>query len=103
MFIAGYVLPRLPLEVKKLFKEWLQVHVPLKVAHVMVQVRDTRGGRDNDTRYGVRMRGEGAYADLIGRRFDLACRRYGLARSGPELRTDLFYRARTEGAQLSLW
>ncbi|HEY8554897.1 MAG TPA: PA0069 family radical SAM protein [Burkholderiales bacterium] len=75
---AGYVLLRLPLEVKDLFKEWLALHAPLAAEHVMTRVRDMRGGRENDSRFGTRMRGEGVYADLIGRRFRLACRRLGL-------------------------
>jgi DNA repair photolyase len=99
---AGYVLLRLPLEVKDLFKEWLQANAPLKADHVMGQVREARQGRENDARFGARMRGNGAYADLIGRRFDVARRRLGLASSGPALRTDLFCRPARSGDQLTL-
>jgi len=99
---AGYVLLRLPLEVRDLFKEWLQTHAPLKAAHVMSQVRGAREGRENDARFGTRMRGNGAYAELIGRRFDVARRRFGLASSGPALRTDLFRRPARSGDQLAL-
>lgn len=77
---AGYILLRLPREVKELFKEWLAVHEPLSAAHVMARLREARGGREYDARFGTRMRGEGEYADLVRARFDLACRRLGLDR-----------------------
>src|SRR5690606_7374512 len=77
---AGYVLLRLPYEVKDLFREWLQQYEPLKADHVMARVHAMRGGRDNDPRWGHRQRGEGEYAELLRRRFDLACVRYGLNR-----------------------
>ena len=75
---VGYVMLRLPYEVKTLFRAWLDAHYPQRAAHVMSLVQAMRGGRDNDPRFGTRMRGEGVYADLIGRRFRLACRRLGL-------------------------
>jgi DNA repair photolyase len=75
---AGYVLLRLPHEVKDLFKEWLVLHAPLAAAHVMARVRETRGGRDNDPNFGARMVGQGEYAGMIRHRFRLACRRLGL-------------------------
>ena len=75
---AGYVMLRLPHEVKDLFREWLETHEPLKAKHVMSLVQQMRGGKDNDPRFGARMRGEGEYAGLIARRFSLACRRLGL-------------------------
>lgn len=74
---AGYVMLRLPHEVKDLFKEWLAQHVPLKAAHVMSRVRDIRGGRENDSQFGSRMRGRGVYADLIHKRFESALKRLG--------------------------
>ena len=77
---AGYVLIRLPYEVKTLFREWLDAHLPERAEHVMSLIRATRNGRENDPRFGSRMRGEGAYAELIGRRFESACRRLGLLR-----------------------
>ncbi len=76
---AAYILLRLPLETSDLFREWLRVHAPLKADHVMSLVRSMRGGRDYDATWGRRMTGEGAYADLIARRFDLAKQRLGLA------------------------
>jgi len=75
---AGYVVVRLPYEIKDLFGEWLTEHFPDRAAHVMSLIRDMRGGRDNDPRFGTRMRGTGPYAQLLGNRFRLACRRLKL-------------------------
>ena len=75
---AGYIVMRLPHEVRPLFKEWLATHYPLRAEHVMSVVRDIRGGRDNDPRFGSRMTGSGNYAELLSTRFRLACRRFGL-------------------------
>jgi DNA repair photolyase len=77
---AGYVLMRLPWELKELFKDWLETHYPLKAAHVMSRVREMRGGKENDPRFGSRMRGEGLLADLLRRRFEIACERLRLNR-----------------------
>jgi len=77
---AGYTVLRLPYELKDLFREWLELHVPERAEHVMSLTRQMRGGRDNDPRFGSRMRGEGEFAELIRQRFALACRRYGIAR-----------------------
>ncbi len=87
---AGYTLLRLPYEIKDLFDAWLYAHAPLRKARVLSLVRQCRGGRLNDPTFGRRMRGQGPYAELIGRRFALARRRYGLDRRAPALRTDLF-------------
>jgi DNA repair photolyase len=76
---ASYILLRLPLEIRELFHEWLQQHYPLRAEHVISLIRQARGGKDYDTRFGHRMRGTGAFADLIARRFALACERHGLA------------------------
>ncbi|MBV8211532.1 MAG: PA0069 family radical SAM protein [Burkholderiaceae bacterium] len=75
---AGYVMLRLPLELRDLFTEWLQTHYPLRASHVMGLVRQMRGGRDNDSTFGQRMRGTGPIADLLERRFRIACKRLGL-------------------------
>ena len=75
---AGWTMLRLPLEVAPLFRDWLATHYPLRAAHVMSLVRQIRGGRDNESRFGVRMGGQGEFADLIRRRFVLACKRLGL-------------------------
>ena len=74
---AGYVLLRLPHEVAPLFRDWLQTHLPDRAAHVMSTVQQLRGGRDYDSRFGTRLRGEGVYADLLARRFALALKRLG--------------------------
>jgi DNA repair photolyase len=76
---AGYVILRLPHEVAPLFREWLQAHAPHSAARVMAQVRDMRGGRDNDPCFGTRMKGRGALAALIRQRFHVAARRLGLS------------------------
>ena len=100
---AGYVLVRLPYEVKTLFREWLDGHMPDRAAHVMSLIGAMRGGRDNDPRFGTRMRGVGPYADLIARRFETACRRLGLSRKrGNSLATAHFRRFPAAGGQLNL-
>jgi DNA repair photolyase len=99
---AGYVLLRLPHELKDLFREWLEREFPDRAKHVMNLVRDTRGGRDNDPEFGARMSGRGPYAWQIGRRFELACKRLGLNRQKQKLRADLFTRPVQPGEQLSL-
>jgi DNA repair photolyase len=87
---AGYVLLRLPLEVRDLFAEWLQAHFPEKLQHVMSLMRSTRGGKLYDPRFGIRMTGSGPYAWMLGRRFEAAAKRLGLTRSRVPLRCDLF-------------
>jgi DNA repair photolyase len=74
---AGYVLLRLPHEVGPLFEGWLAEHFPERAAHVMSLIRQSRGGANYDSRFGARMRGEGAFADLLAQRFRLACKRLG--------------------------
>ncbi len=90
---ANYILLRLPLEVKDLFEEWLNVHYPLRAERVMNAIRASRGGKAYDAAWGRRMRGDGVFADLIARRFQGAARKHGLLREQRgqnELRTDLF-------------
>jgi DNA repair photolyase len=99
---AGYVLLRLPLEVKDLVQDWLLQHHPDKLRHVMSLVRQTRGGRDYDPSWGQRQVGSGPYAWMIGRRFELAAERLGFNRTRTKLRTDLFRPARGGPEQLSL-
>lgn len=74
---ASYILVRLPLEVAPLFRQWLDDHAPLKAQHVMSLIQKMRGGRDYDARFGQRFTGEGAYAHLLARRFQVAARRLG--------------------------
>ncbi|MEZ5560836.1 MAG: PA0069 family radical SAM protein [Pseudomonadales bacterium] len=89
---AGYILLRLPLEVRDLFVQWLNDHYPLKAERIMAAIRASRGGRDYDATWGSRMRGEGPVAQLIERRFAAALKRNGLdvPDRGTTLRTDLF-------------
>jgi len=75
---AGYVLLRLPYEVKDLFREWLAAHLPDSADHVMSLIRQMRGGKDYDSSFGTRMRGTGPLAELLRSRFQIACRRLGL-------------------------
>jgi DNA repair photolyase len=94
---AGYVLMRLPYELKELFKDWLTHHYPLKAAHVMSRVRQMRDGRENDPEFGSRMRGSGELADLLRMRFDKACKRLGLNEQRPALDVTQFKRPRLDG------
>ena len=76
--MAGWILLRLPNEVRPLFREWLSAHYPQRADHVISIIRQSRGGRENDPNFGSRMTGSGNFVELIGKRFDLACKRYGL-------------------------
>ncbi len=98
---ADYVLLRLPMEVAGLFRDWLASHYPGQAARVMARVQDTRGGQDDDPRFGRRMVGAGLYAELLAKRFRVAATRLGF-RVLPPLRTDLFRRPE-RGGQLSLF
>ena len=84
---AGYTVLRLPWELKQLFREWLALHAPERAAHVMSLVQQMNGGRDYDSDFSTRMRGQGVFAELLRRRFELACRRHGFGRAR-ELRLD---------------
>ena len=100
---ASMILLRLPGEVRDIFREWLLKTYPDKVKHVMNLVRDYRGGRDNDPRFGSRFTGEGPYAVLMQQRFEKAAARLGLEEDAMPLRTDLFAHPQKETAQLSLF
>jgi DNA repair photolyase len=100
---AGYVLLRLPYEIKDLFKEWLHEHYPERAEHVMSLIRAMRDGRENDPRFGSRMKGTGPYAQLLKNRFRLACRRLNLnASSRDPLNTTLFCPPAPPGSQMRL-
>jgi DNA repair photolyase len=88
---AGYVLLRLPLEVRDLFVEWLRANYPDREKHVMKLIRDMRGGKDYDSTFGQRMTGSGPYAWMIGRRFENACARLGLNTHRRPLTTEHFH------------
>lgn len=88
---ASYTVVRLPHEVKDLFREWLAAHLPERQHHVMSLIQQMRGGADNDPRFGTRMRGEGVFAEILKRRFDVAVKRLGyLPRGTLALDTSLF-------------
>ncbi len=99
---AGYVLLRLPLEIGDLFTEWLKANCPDRASRVLSLMRSARGGKLYDAKWGERMRGDGPYAWMIGRRFELAAKRLGLNESSVELRTDLFTPPAVAGQQLTL-
>ena len=101
---AHYTMLRLPYEVKTLFRAWLEDHVPLRASHVMARIHDLRGGRDNDPRFGIRHRGQGVFADLFARRFEVACRRLGLNQGPPTpLDTSAFVPPQPDARQRSLF
>lgn len=100
---AGYVILRLPLEIRDLFVEWLEAHYPLRAEHVMSIVRQMRGGRDYDSHFGTRMRGAGLFAELIARRFALATRRLGLNERRYAFDTTRFAVPRADGPQRELF
>ena len=97
---AFYLPVRLPHEVAPLFRAWLEQHFPDRAAKVMATINSLRGGRDNDPNFFSRMRGQGAWADLLKTRFEKAIRRYGLPQSKFPLRRDLFLPP--AGAQMRL-
>jgi DNA repair photolyase len=82
---AFSIVLRLPWEVNPLFQHWLDQHVPERAARIMARVREMRGGKDNDSRFGTRMTGQGAWAQLLRQRFDKACTRLGYQRERVEL------------------
>ncbi len=100
---ASWVMLRLPFEVAGLFRRWLEVHAPGRRDKVMARIREMHGGRDYSAEWGHRMRGEGVFAELIARRFDIAARRLGLAEGLPPLRRDLFAVPLGTAAQPSLF
>lgn len=100
---AGYVMLRLPLEVRDIFRQWLLTNYPDRYRHVMSLVKSMRDGKDYDAAWGQRMRGNGPYAWMIGRRFEKACSRLGIGKKGSKLRTDLFEAPAQKNAQLSLF
>jgi DNA repair photolyase len=89
---AGFVMLRLPYAVAIIFEQWLAQHFPERKERVLGRIREMRGGRLNDSRFGKRMRGEGPLADAIKKVFALACRRAGIVGRGPELSPDAFRR-----------
>jgi DNA repair photolyase len=99
---AGYVLLRLPLEIKALFREWLAEEFPGRAERVISLLQSMHGGRDYTPEFGLRQRGKGPYATQIAMRFRLAKNRLGLAGERRDLRTDLFEKPGDRGKQLKL-
>jgi DNA repair photolyase len=99
---AGYVLLRLPHELKQVWREWLQLHYPERAAHVMSLVRQMHGGKDYDSTFGKRMRGAGPFADLLAARFARAYRQLGFGRL-PPLETGRFLAPRPPSPQGALF
>jgi DNA repair photolyase len=100
---AGYVLLRLPLEVRDLFREWLMTNFPDRYQHVFKLIRETRGGKDYDSSWGRRMTGGGPIAWMIGRRFELACEKLGFNRSHTSLTTEYFQPPQRASEQFALF
>jgi len=101
---AGYTLLRLPLELKALFKEWLEENFPGKAAHVLSLVAQSHGGRLYDSTWSKRMTGAGPYAEMLRLRFDRACRKLGFnQRTTQSLDTTLFRPPPQKGDQLALF
>src|SRR6185437_3513096 len=102
--VAGYTTLRLPHELKQLFREWLTAHVPQRAEHVMSLVQQMNGGRDYDSDFRTRMHGQGVFAQLLARRFEVACAKYGyLRRGGVQLDTSRFIPARAPSPQAELF
>ena len=100
---AGYVLLRLPLEVRDLFREWLMANFPDRYRHVFKLIRDMRGGKDYNSSFGARMTGKGPVAWMIGRRFEVACERLGFNATSVKTTTAHFRRPQAASEQLSLF
>ena len=100
---AGYVLLRLPLELRDLFREWLIEHFPDRHRHVFKLIHDMRGGKDYDSTFGKRMTGTGPIAWMIGRRFEVACERLGFNTTSVRTTTEHFRPPRPTTAQLDLF
>ncbi len=100
--MAGYTLLRLPYELKDLFKDWLSTHYPLKAEHVMSRLREMRSGRENDSEYGSRFRGNGLFSDLLSKRFHMVCERLDF--NGEEMTLDTSrFKAPARHGQLALF
>ncbi len=104
---AGYVLLRLPLELRQMFEEWLHTHFPDRAKHVLSLIRQTRSGNLNDPRFHSRFIGQGAYADLLSRRFTRAARQFGFGEARTQLDCERFAvppgAKQPESSQMSLF
>jgi len=100
---AGYVLLRLPLEVRDLFREWLMTNFPDRYRHVFKLIRDMRGGKDYDSTFGQRQTGTGPIAWMIGRRFEVACEKLGFNAAKHKITVEHFRPPRPGAKQLDLF
>ncbi len=100
---AGYIMLRLPLELRDLFSEWLLEHYPSKFHHVLSLMRSVREGKVYDATFGKRLTGTGPYAWMIGRRFETAAAKTGFSKTKVKLRRDLFLAPARFGEQLRLF
>ncbi|MHA1573533.1 MAG: PA0069 family radical SAM protein [Alphaproteobacteria bacterium] len=100
---AGYVLLRLPLELKEIFREWLATEFPDRAQRVLSLLQSMHGGKDYVADFGLRQRGRGPYADQIAKRFRLALKRLGLNIDRQDLRCDLFQGPVLAGQQMQLF
>lgn len=100
---ASWIMLRLPREVSALVQEWLHSNFPDRADRIMSRLREMHGGKDYDARWGRRMRGEGAYAEMIAKRFEVAMKRLGLRETAAPMLCDLFVPPRPPSAQLDLF
>ncbi len=100
---AGYVMLRLPIELKDLFREWLECEYPDRASRVIGLVQSLHNGQDYRAEFGIRQKGSGPYAEQVAKRFQLATRRLGINQTRTNLRTDLFQKPLRKGAQLPLF
>ena len=101
---AGYTVLRLPYELKALFREWLALHAPQRAEHVMSLVQQLNGGKDYDSNFATRMRGQGVFGELLKRRFEVACRRHRFGRARElQLDTSWFVPPRKQSPQGELF
>lgn len=97
---VDYILLRLPMEVSELFEQWLFTHRPDQAEHILNRIRDVRGGKKNDARFGYRLRGEGVFADLLAQRFRQICKKTAMTAQSTPLRCDRF---QPPGGQMHLF
>jgi len=99
---AAWIFLRLPHELKQIFVEWLEVHMPDRARHVMSLLRQASGGKDYDNRFGIRQRGRGPYASMINQRFTTSCRRHGISSGRDRTQLDCTQFRRPAGPQMAL-
>lgn len=96
---SAYTFIRLNGAVKILFHDWLYRNFPDRADKVWHLIEQSHGGKVNDSRFGVRMRGEGPVAEMVRQQYKKYSQLYGLTAARWELNTSLF---RRPGEQLSI-